>query len=793
MLGLPLGVALLLQVQPQPPAMAPATVVRDSAGAVQPPRSAPRRLPVTAEALATAFRDQRAGELFYRARAARLAQDSSLRSYDARVRTRESLGLNIGVVGRERLVYRKESASRVRWQQGVGAHVELTGSRMVAPIATARNERNEFLSNLVDGVDEVIPYYPGYESLGLGGRAEVSVDERRIVHPLAEGAEAYYTYALGDSIRYRLPDGSTVQLRALQVRPRSPQWNLAVGSLMFDTKSGQLVQAAYRLAAPRNASFLRVEVSDTNELGLKARIALGVVKGIVPNARHEVSEITVEYSLHDGRFWMPRSRYVKGVSQIGAIRVPFTMEHAYRYGSINGGDTLPSIVVNTPNYIATATQPDVPDSLTGEAARKWRDSVVKVNRAARDALRDSLETGACDATGTRTLGRSRYDGQLVVAVAIPCDVDRLIESPDFTTPIYEKDEAVFDSANRDQLISAVLSLAAQGAIGSSGFTLPRVQYGLSMTRYNRVEGLSTGLLVEQQLGGGYVSTAVGRFGFADRRPNGELSLARTNLTRTVALTGYLRLVSANDWGRPLSFGASVSGLLFGRDEGFYYRATGAELTFQTSRGPTLEWRLFGERQRSARQETGFSLIGDFVPNIAATGDVSAGAAVRWAHSLGLDPRGFRTLTDVRLEGAGGDSTYGRGALDVTLSHGLPQGLAGALTLAVGSTVGGVPPQRRWFLGGNQTVRGQSPDTAQSGNAFWLARGELGRDIRVLRLSAFGDLGWVGDRTRMADVGRPLSGVGIGASLLDGALRLDVARGLYPRRQFRVDLSIGARW
>ena len=108
-------------------------------------------------------------------------------------------------------------------------------------------------------------------------------------------------------------------------------------------------------------------------------------------------------------------------------------------------------------------------------------------------------------------------------------------------------------------------------------------------------------------------------------------------------------------------------------------------------------------------------------------------------------------------------------------------------------MGDVPPQRRWYLGGNQTVRGQSPDTAQSGNAFWLVRGELGRDVRALRLSAFGDLGWAGDRSRLGDVGRPLSGVGLGASLLDGIVRLDVARGLYPRRQYRVDLSLGARW
>ena len=102
-------------------------------------------------------------------------------------------------------------------------------------------------------------------------------------------------------------------------------------------------------------------------------------------------------------------------------------------------------------------------------------------------------------------------------------------------------------------------------------------------------------------------------------------------------------------------------------------------------------------------------------------------------------------------------------------------------------------QRRWFLGGTQTIRGQSPDTAQSGNAFWFSRTEIGKDYRTHRISLFGDLGWVGDRSKISEIGRPMSGVGLGFSMLDGAIRMDVARGLYPRKQFRVDLSLGTRF
>ena len=43
-----------------------------------------------------------------------------------------------------------------------------------------------------------------------------------------------------------------IQLREVKFRPRQPKWNLGVGSLWFDTRTGQLVRAAYRLSVPIN-------------------------------------------------------------------------------------------------------------------------------------------------------------------------------------------------------------------------------------------------------------------------------------------------------------------------------------------------------------------------------------------------------------------------------------------------------------------------------------------------------------------------------------------------------------
>ncbi len=126
-------------------------------------------------------------------------------------------------------------------------------------------------------------------------------------------------------------------------------------------------------------------------------------------------------------------------------------------------------------------------------------------------------------------------------------------------------------------------------------------------------------------------------------------------------------------------------------------------------------------------KTNFSIDGDDFPaNLVAQRGGYAGFSAHIDDQMGLDPEALRVFSSLRLESAigRGDSAYGRAAFDVTASHGLGR-VAASLTLSAGGSVGQLPPQRRWYLGGSTTVRGQSPDTAQSGNAFWLTRAELG--------------------------------------------------------------------
>lgn len=746
---------------------------------------------VTAEDLATAFKDARAKSLLERARDARMSQDSALLSYDVTAYQRISAGIGFARLGRDRLIFRNEQSGRIRWHRDAGIWVDVTGARTVIPGTPDIGER-EARKGLADASGDMlpVPYFPGYEPLWAGPEAaHESIDEVGPVHPIALGSEAYYTYRTGDSLTISLPDKRTYRLRALEIRPRESKWNLVVGTLWFDEATGQLVRAAYRFAVPMQIDkFVLEQEPDAFDEVPKW------VKPLIFPMTGEVSVIAIEYGLYGGRFWLPRSRAAEGNGSASFMRVPFKIEQSFKYHSVNGLDSLPRIPIAQP------IRP--PDSLSAEGRQVWRDSVnaarARAARARRDSVRAGLIRGRpiaqCDTSdyeisATRRYGRARVP----VATRTPCNAEVLENSPDMPASIYDPGDELFDLKAREALIGEALSMGAQPPFTLNPRKLPRpdVSPYLRLVRYNRIEGLSPGAEIDQQLGGGYTLHAGGRIGIADRIPNVDLTLTRSNLSSAVYLSGYKRLVSAGDWGKPLSFGSSLSSFLWGRDEGFYYRSTGVEFGGRTERGTPIDWRFFSEQQQTASHKTAYSLGGNNrTPNISARRDVYSGIGARIKHTRGSDPNGFRIFTDLRLESAMSDSVYGRGALDVAFTHGVGP-YSGALTLSTGSSIGALPTQRQWYLGGTHTVRGQSPDTTQTGNAFWLTRLEVGRMIQGARPVLFTDIGWVGDRGRMREIGRPLSGVGAGASLLDGLIRFDMARGLYPRRQWRVDLYVDA--
>jgi hypothetical protein len=739
---------------------------RDSLRAVAHRRDSTRqqirraRTPAVTEAvLASAFKDAAARTLLLRARESRLVQDSTLSAYDANTYERLSVGMGFKRIGRNRLLLRSERAAHVMWQRDKGAVVDVQGERSVFPMIDGLGKGDIDLGD----TGRNLPYAPGRETLWIGsGLAKADVSENEIIHPLAKGAEAYYTYASGDSVSFQLPGGQRIEIKELKIRPRQPKWNVAVGSLWFDTKNAQLVRAVYRMAQEMDIMSVAREVDDEDP---EDEIPAWVKPMILP-MKANISAITVEYGLLEGRFWLPRAQTVEGDAQVSFMRIPFKLEQKYRYASVNGDMPMPDVTVA---FADTATD--------------------SVSRAARRERR----RGECTTGTQRVRSVNDSDENLKVLVRTPCDTASLARSPELPKSIYDEGEEVFGSSQRDALISEALGMTAQSGYAPQP---PSISYGLTYTRFNRIEGLSSAVAIDKALGNGYSTHALLRLGVADLSPNGELSLDRTNGRRTIGVGVYRRLMPSNDWGDPFGFTSSLSALLFGRDEGFYYRTWGVELTGQHKDWMLASWRLFAEQQFDAKVNTEFALahpggVSPDLTNIDAVNGNVVGLSMLHHSSFGVDPHGFRALTDFKVEGAMGTFDYTRGLLQTTLSHGLGP-LDGALTLGAGTSGGGVPIQRQFFMGGVQSVRGQKAGTAV-GDAFWVSSLEFGTSSTGFRPSIFGDIGWAGSRDNFSHPGRPLSGVGVGASFLDALIRVDLSKGIYPEKAVRANLYVEARF
>ena len=829
---------------PPPPAPAPAV---PATAATRTDTAAPRRekkprIPLTPALEASAFASPEARRLLLQARDQRMRQDSSIAAYDATTYSRVTVGLGVRSIGRERLAMRSETSARVRWQRGTGAYLDLTGSRSAVPMAAGADAD-------VDLDLPSLPYYPGRDALWFGGsvaRADVEPDE--IIHPLANGAEAYYRYAAGDSLTLDIGGGRRIVLRELRVTARVPEWRRIVGSFWFDVANGQLVRAAYRFSTEMDIRSVAEEEDPTAFEDVPTW-----VKPMIFPMRASLEGVAVEYGLFNG-VWLPRTQSLTASAQVSMMRLPVTFEERYQYASVNVRDTtLAPIVVpgnasqgggvsvgvsvggkGSANDSEEDEDPDgaartaiargiralgadslrarlalVPsgDSLRRAAreARSAGDTATyrRLRRAAADAQRDSglLDRQLqCVTTGFRTRQRVMYDNAVPVISRVPCDRAALAKSPDLPPSLFSPGEALFGVAEREALL-AELGFGLQAGVAPQR---PKVDFSYAdgAIRYNRVEGLSAGVGVSQELGGGWRWRGDARFGIGDRQPLASVSGTRTSGRRSVTARLYRETALANDLGQPLAFGASLASLLYAHDDGLYYRAAGADITWRTEPDGATSARLFAERHADAPVTSRWSLFGGsndatFAANVVARRGTWMGADLRDRRTLGLDPDDWRLFTDVRLEGATGTSDYARLFAEGTVTRTIVGPFAGAITASAGTTAGTPPAQRQFFLGGLQTVRGQfvSPVAPGfAGTSFWFARHELAWGRTAGRASLFYDVGWAGDRAAFgARATRPMQGVGVGVSALDGLVRLDVARGLAPVRQTRVDLSIDVRF
>ena len=121
------------------------------------------------------------------------------------------------------------------------------------------------------------------------------------------------------------------------VEPRRADFNLVAGSLWFDAESASLVRATYKPGRPYNLAIDDPGESDD-------------VPGFLQPIEAEIHYITVEYSLQELRYWLPRRFAFEGEARLGSfLRIPITIEWSVGSYLVNEAET---------DLLATGELPD---------------------------------------------------------------------------------------------------------------------------------------------------------------------------------------------------------------------------------------------------------------------------------------------------------------------------------------------------------------------------------------------------------------------------------------------------
>jgi hypothetical protein len=691
-----------------------------------------------------AYLDAAARRLVAGARGRRETIDRSITSY--RVTMQERIGAGIRALRRDRMLYRRELALRIEWRRDSVGRIEVIGARQTVPAVRPAAEMPEDLKG--DVADYAFDPADDRMAIGLGGSDEERAGRRaRIGHPLARGSEADYRFAAGDSSVLTFPDGRTIRLRELRVIPRRLEFRLVSGSLWIDEGSHAVVRALFRPARPLD---LREDLADEGDNDLP---------GFVKSIKIDVRFITIDYGLWEGRWWLPRLIGFDAVASAGSmLQMPLRYERLYSDYAVTGD---------------TAARP-----------------VPRPRHAAATAADDSIARARCHERGDVQCVCPNGGGAcLAFEVHIPTDTARLLAStelpPAFVGVGGEGGDTLISAGEMEELTRRLGRLPA----APWQFRARTPRWGLA--RYNRVEGLALGARGDLDLGRLKVDGAA-RVALADGEPDLEAGLVRETGAARLRVAAYRRLAAVDPTARSLAFGNSLGALLLARDDGDYYRATGVELTVAPALTGAQRFsaRLYVERQRRAVKRTDFSLPhafdGDqvFRANVAADSADQVGAALTLRAQRGLDADAPRWGTEVTLDGGAGTYGFARASTTLRLATPLTPRFAAALELAGGTSAGRVPMQSRWYLGGPNTLRGYGGGT-QSGDAFWRVRAELANRLPAARVVLFADAGRAGPRDRLS-LQRPLVGAGIGASFLDGLLRVDLTRAVRSPTGWRLD-------
>lgn len=758
----------------------------------------------------TAFLDPAARRIHAAAAANWNALDESVVRYTALIEQRLAAALRTPL--KDRVLYRSEAALRAFWDRDHDPVVQVLGSRSRYPGRDIAMREGDL--DWLEDLPFDMPFEPGGDRLVFGiddddemFRAdpdEPSGDPDNpfwFAHPLAPKAADSYQFRSGDTLSLRLPDGRTLSTVRLDVLPREAGIHRIAGVLWIEPESGALVRAVYRMSrgfdAIRDVPELQREEDDGT---------FRFVPGIFKPWTFDLKMIAVDYALWDFRVWLPRTMRVEGEAAAGILKFPVSLDVAYRMESVTTEEDADQAAGEAGGGETAAAQAAGALPAGGGAG----DGLQHVHFATRaEALRFIGELLSGEGAAYEPLDESEEAARARASLLLaPSDRALVDSSPHLPPPIWE-DAAGFASASELEAHLQSLAQLPAAPIEGTPWTAGLGWLGGTGLRYNRIEGPAAGGSFAAELGRRFSVGAEGLLGLANLRPDVRVEFERSTVLRRLSLELFYGLRATDRTGRYLGLRNSMNAFFRGKDEGDYYRAAGAALAW---RPPALaresfEVRVYGERHWSVRKETDFALFKAFShgwtfrPNPAVEELREGGAELRLAPWWGRDPTEAQAGLEVRVRAAAWEAAgTGRGPggryadASAVVRAAIPLSGSGwdAWRLAAeaggGTTWGRAPVQRRFFVGGPATLRGH-PRAVASGNSFLAGRVEAARMYHAVSASVFGDVAWAGDRSKPGD-SDVLYGIGIGASLIDGLLRLDIARGLNgPDPGFRVHLTL----
>jgi hypothetical protein len=670
-------------------------------------------------------------------------QDSLVNDYRATIRYRMSFAVGRRRWGRAMTLAAEEQQGTVHWQRPNDLRLDILGRR-----SKSRREDIKLSTNF----DR-----PWFVPRGLGDSVRFfgnDFPERAALHPLAKDGPDWYRYELEDSISFANPNLGVVKLYRLSITPRRNGPSLIAGAMYLDALTKDVVRLTFRYVG--TALWVDAGDKDFGSDSNKVRRANAFINRILSvNA-------DLEYSLQDGKYWMPYRQLLAGQAHIPLISdvvVPFELITSFSEYAINTGEPV-AFEVELPDSGGVSEEPEaeVYGNTTTYSARRyadrWQGGRYEVHRAPKDSLED-------------------YDGW-----SDSLDLDL---SPE-------------DDARIRTLSSDLAHLSEQLSSELTGRRLHGINYErfADIVRYNRVQGLSFGLGYQLHAPLAFtVFQGTARLGLSDGRLTGRLSILRDAPAGTITLSGYREVREVEPFTRNFAIGNSINALFVAHDNADYYLGEGASLIVERSLDRGIDLTLVGrfERQSTVESEAE-SELNDL---IGGSGRFPLNPAILEGNFFGGAARidGQRGFTGWSITGdalAGQGEGVARVSGEVRQRIGNKRGLTISFKTGIASSE--ALPQALFRAGGLQTVRGYDYGSAR-GQAFWSVQ----TDFTLSQSWGFRPVVFLdaGNASSPGEVftREPLVGAGIGASFLRGLIRFDLSQPLTQGTKLRFDIVFSA--